>query len=169
MSRWERWQRDFNKKVKELEDTPFVDEDDEKQFFEIELGLRLRDHICPEDPYTEIWPLLSGCRFAGINSQDNLFAMCMKARQRIHFLRTDAAWEREAERYMESILAPYRLYALDLQTKTVTRTRNGFWPERIDIYDSLLLESAPHIQQRTSFAKAGTEYTFIVNDIPRRI
>src|SRR6266705_532850 len=117
---------------------------------------------------TEIWPLLSGYRFAGINTRDDLFAMCMKARQRIRFLLTAAAWEREAERYME-IPATYRLYEIELVTKTVRRLRNGFWPERIDIYDTLLLEPAPHIQRRTSLAKAGTEYTFTVDDIPRRI
>jgi hypothetical protein len=169
MSRWKRWQRDFHKKVKELEESPFTDEDDEKQFFEIELGLRLREHICPEAPYTEIWPLLSGYRFAGINARDDLFAMCMKAGQRIRFLLTAAAWEKEAARYMESTLAPYRLYALDLETKTVTRTRNGFWPERINIYDKLLQESAPHIKRSPSYAQADTEYTFVVNDIPRRV
>jgi restriction endonuclease in pPIWI_RE module len=169
MSRWKRWQRDFHKKVKELEESPFTDEDDEKQFFEIELGLRLREHICPEAPYTEIWPLLSGYRFAGINARDDLFAMCMKAGQRIRFLLTAAAWEKEAARYMESTLAPYRLYALDLETKTVTRTRNGFWPERINIYDKLLQESAPYIKRSLSYAQADTEYTFVVNDIPRRI
>src|SRR6266700_3180572 len=168
MSRWERWQRDFHRRVKELESSPFTDDDDEKQFFEIELGLRLRDHICPDAPYTEIWPLLSGYRFAGINARDELFAMCMKAGLRIRFLLTAAAWEREAERYME-IPATYRLYEIELVTKTVRRLRNGFWPERIDIYDTLLLEPAPHIQRHTSLAQAGTEYTFTVDDNPRRI
>ncbi len=67
------------------------------------------------------------------------------------------------------IPATYRLYTLDLVTKIVTRTQNGFWPERIDIYDKLLLVPAPHIQPRPSHAQAGTEYTFIVDDTPRRV
>ena len=129
--------------------------------------LRLNLSYCYA-PYTEIWPLLSGYRFAGINARDELFAMCMKAGLRIRFLLTAAAWEREAERYME-IPATYRLYEIELVTKTVRRLRNGFWPERIDIYDTLLLEPAPHIQRHTSLAQAGTEYTFTVDDTPRRI
>ncbi len=169
MSRWSRWQSDLHKKIKELEDNPFDNQDDlEEHFFEVELGLRLHDHICPDAPYTEIWPLLTATKFAGINARDDLFAMCMKARQRIRYLRTAQAWEMWAERYMD-IAATYRLYAIDLVTKIVTRTRNGFWPERIDIYDKLLLEPAPHIRQRSSLAQAGTEYTFVVDDTPRRV
>ncbi len=88
MSRWKRWQHDLHKKVKELEDTPFADEDDEEHFFEIELGLRLHDHIFPDVPYTEIWPLLTGYMFAGINDREDRFAMCMKARIWISLQRT---------------------------------------------------------------------------------
>jgi hypothetical protein len=169
MSRWRRWQQHFEKKVKELENDPFTSDDDREQFFECELGLRLRDHICPDAPYSEIWPLLSAYRLSGINERDDLFAMCMKARQRIRFLRTEKAWEKEAERYMEDTLSPYRLYAIDLKTKTVTRTQNGLWPERIDIYDKLLFESAAHTKRHTKLAQAGSTYTFIVDDAERRV
>jgi hypothetical protein len=158
MREWNRWHANLVKKLASVEDLPFSEEECPR-FIEVEYCLRLRDHLAPEQPCGDVWTLLTGYSFPGVNDTPEKRRICLIARHRVRYLRTATSWRQWLSWYANQ-RADLRLYDVDLQTGSCQqRMPLTFMPERIAIYDAAIELVPQHRRRYANWAQA-TDYTF---------
>lgn len=160
MRDWSSWHRPLTRALSSVEQLS-LDKIERERFFEVEYCLRLQERLLPQEPCLSVWTLLTGYLMEGIHDTPLARRMCAIARHRVRYLRTAPSWNRWLAWYVAQPL-DLRLYVVDLDTGQFQRQVTlGFLPERLEIYDNALEETAPHRQRAEVWAKAG-EYTFTV-------
>ena len=128
---------------------------------EIEYCLRLHEHLTSEQPCGEVWTLLTGYSFLGVNDTPEKRHICLIARHRVRHLRTATSWSQWLSWYADQ-RADLRLYDVDLQIGSCQqRMPLTFMPERIDSYDAAI-ELVPRHRQRSANWAQAKDYVFSI-------